>query len=696
MVETRDLRDSAAEQTFSDGDLIDRFAATHKAGDFDFIVRRHWAMVLGTCRRHLPNHHDAEDAAQATFLALSRRPESARTNLAGWLHCAARLASLHLARTHRRRNAHERACKVGDRAVPEPVVSGQSLELREELDAALDRLPVSLREAVILQYLEGLDPVPAARIAGCSAVAFRKRTMRGLRQLRHFLHRRGVAVSGSALAGLLGDVGTAAASAAPTPSGITAPGASPSTAVAEAADSVSWSFRVAKVKALATSLGLFAVAVALAAIAALALGRHAHQPAPQLSPPPQSTPEMTDRRQQLERDIAVVLPRPDEERWLQIPWRVDFAAARVEAARVKKPVFVWAAHGSPLGGTDPFGQFNRTVVFSNPDVIEAVRRDFVPVAVNLDYFAPTDPALLPNTESSRFFKAMAKGFGRGPYFRTRQGYYAFDAAGDFSAAQPHDGFERSDLRRMKTFLADAQKNAAGRTFRPPPLTETTLGPEVPVPDRASVVRVFSRIVDPVEDPDNGPRTSRDYAWVLQQECAAIVRDLGSASEGELPTALAARLVRFHFVDLVRGSPHRWATPDVRRQSFRVRLTHDTEEVVTAWVEGTYRVVAVEQNGKSSRAFDADPFAPPSGSRGIDGHLAGVIEIDKLTATLRHASLFSSATLWDAKPRPPTGTRTVTINYAIVTDPTDTAGRMIAPRALVYFRGLNDNSYLKPE
>ncbi len=53
----------------------------------------------------------------------------------------------------------------------------------------------------------------------------------------------------------------------------------------------------------------------------------------------------------LERDIAAVMPRPSEERWLQVPWRTDFAAARVEANRAGKPLFLWMMDGHPLGCT---------------------------------------------------------------------------------------------------------------------------------------------------------------------------------------------------------------------------------------------------------------------------------------------------------------------------------------------------------
>ena len=53
----------------------------------------------------------------------------------------------------------------------------------------------------------------------------------------------------------------------------------------------------------------------------------------------------------LDRDIAAILPRPSEERWLQVPWRTDFAAARAEANRAGKPLFLWMMDGHPLGCT---------------------------------------------------------------------------------------------------------------------------------------------------------------------------------------------------------------------------------------------------------------------------------------------------------------------------------------------------------
>ena len=53
----------------------------------------------------------------------------------------------------------------------------------------------------------------------------------------------------------------------------------------------------------------------------------------------------------LDEKIAPLLPKPDEERWLQIPWRSDFAVARAEANREGKPIFLWMMDGNPLGCT---------------------------------------------------------------------------------------------------------------------------------------------------------------------------------------------------------------------------------------------------------------------------------------------------------------------------------------------------------
>ena len=80
-------------------------------------------------------------------------------------------------------------------------------ELREELDAALTRLPADLRDAVVLRYLEGRDGPEAARVAGCNANTFRWRTMKGLDRLSSLLAQRKVVFSIGGLTAFLASEG---------------------------------------------------------------------------------------------------------------------------------------------------------------------------------------------------------------------------------------------------------------------------------------------------------------------------------------------------------------------------------------------------------------------------------------------------------------------------------------------------------
>jgi len=39
------------------------------------------------------------------------------------------------------------------------------------------------------------------------------------------------------------------------------------------------------------------------------------------------------------------------ELWETIPWRIDLLASRMESYQQKKPIFLWAMNGHPLGCT---------------------------------------------------------------------------------------------------------------------------------------------------------------------------------------------------------------------------------------------------------------------------------------------------------------------------------------------------------
>ena len=66
------------DRELADRELLDRFLERRDESAFTVLIERHGPMVLGVCRRSLPNLHDAEDACQATFLVLARKAFSVR------------------------------------------------------------------------------------------------------------------------------------------------------------------------------------------------------------------------------------------------------------------------------------------------------------------------------------------------------------------------------------------------------------------------------------------------------------------------------------------------------------------------------------------------------------------------------------------------------------------------------------------
>src|SRR5215475_458124 len=72
----------------TDAELLQRFLGQRDQAAFEVLVWRHGSLVLGVCRRLLHREPDAEDAFQATFLALVREGGriSKRDSVGSWLY----------------------------------------------------------------------------------------------------------------------------------------------------------------------------------------------------------------------------------------------------------------------------------------------------------------------------------------------------------------------------------------------------------------------------------------------------------------------------------------------------------------------------------------------------------------------------------------------------------------------------------
>ena len=93
-----------------DAQLLERFVAGRDEAAFELLLWRHEPMVRGVCRRLLRHTQDAEDAFQATFLALVRKAGSIskRQALSGWLYHVAYRIALRLRTGEAKRLARER------------------------------------------------------------------------------------------------------------------------------------------------------------------------------------------------------------------------------------------------------------------------------------------------------------------------------------------------------------------------------------------------------------------------------------------------------------------------------------------------------------------------------------------------------------------------------------------------------------
>ena len=166
----REVRDAAAGGV-ADAELLARFAATGDEAAFELLVRRHQRLVFDVCRRVSRDHHDAEDAFQATFLALARKAGGIgkREAVAGWLFRVAYRAALAASAGRARRAARERPVAAAEAAATpaDPAAAPERREAWAAVDEEVSRLPERFRAAVVLCYLEGKTVDEAARLLGC-------------------------------------------------------------------------------------------------------------------------------------------------------------------------------------------------------------------------------------------------------------------------------------------------------------------------------------------------------------------------------------------------------------------------------------------------------------------------------------------------------------------------------------------------
>ena len=154
------LRCLATTDAVADADLLSRFVASRDQAAFELLVWRHAGMVLRVCRAVLGDHHAAEDACQATFLALARQAASVgRGEVAGWLYRVARRVALRA--VTKRNRVRAGSTELLDH-LPAPGPAEPDPTLIRALHEEVAGLPERYRVPVLLCFFGGLTHRAAA------------------------------------------------------------------------------------------------------------------------------------------------------------------------------------------------------------------------------------------------------------------------------------------------------------------------------------------------------------------------------------------------------------------------------------------------------------------------------------------------------------------------------------------------------
>jgi len=156
-------------------------SAVHDSSKLGELYRVHAPRALGLAYLLAGDWHQAEDLAQEAFVRVAGRFRHIRDP--GVFEAYLRRAVINLHRSFLRRRRLEREY-LSRQAVVDRAGSMPDIESRDELVAALLRVPQRQRAAVVLRHCLDLTESQVADALGCSVAAARNLVARGLKVLR--------------------------------------------------------------------------------------------------------------------------------------------------------------------------------------------------------------------------------------------------------------------------------------------------------------------------------------------------------------------------------------------------------------------------------------------------------------------------------------------------------------------------------
>lgn len=159
---------------------------------FAALVRAHGDEVYTLARRLVGDPHLAADVTQETLIRAWRALPKFRgeAQLSTWLH----RITVNTAWTHKKRAKRHAAASIEDHAdiaapfdADHPETAGEILELRGRLRAALDAIPESQRQIVVLKDIYGWTHAEIAESADITVTASKVRLHRARARLARYL-----------------------------------------------------------------------------------------------------------------------------------------------------------------------------------------------------------------------------------------------------------------------------------------------------------------------------------------------------------------------------------------------------------------------------------------------------------------------------------------------------------------------------
>jgi len=192
--------------TPADSALLRQFAHKASASAFEELVRRHLDHVFSAALRRVNGDHAlAEDVTQTVFADFARKAKRIPADMppGGWLHRHTGFIASKMIDKERRRRHREQEAATMNATQQSTVADPEWSATAPLLDSAMDTLPNSDRDAIVLRFFEQKDFRSVGAALGVSDDTAQKRVSRAMDKLRTVLGKRGVKSTGGALATLM-------------------------------------------------------------------------------------------------------------------------------------------------------------------------------------------------------------------------------------------------------------------------------------------------------------------------------------------------------------------------------------------------------------------------------------------------------------------------------------------------------------